>query len=85
MDAQFDRRVYRREFADVLGCGSTWFRGLEKRGIVPQGRRDPGGKRVWWPASEVHLTLEKMAKAACSAAAPDKREAAASHTASAPA
>ncbi len=58
---EFDRRVYRREFAEVLGCGNTWFRQLEKRGAIPPGKRDPGGKKVWWQASEVKATLDKLA------------------------
>jgi predicted DNA-binding transcriptional regulator AlpA len=58
---EFDRRVYRREFTEVLGCGVTWFRALEKRGTIPQGKRDPGGKKVWWQASEVKATLDKLA------------------------
>lgn len=65
--AEFDRRVYRREFAEVLGCGITWFRTLERRGAIPPGKRDEGGKRVWWLASEVHQTLDKLTQAARSA------------------
>ena len=56
----FDRRVYRREFADALGYGITWFRRLEKCGAIPPGRRDPGGKRLWWLASEARATLIKL-------------------------
>jgi predicted DNA-binding transcriptional regulator AlpA len=59
---EFDRRVFRREFAATLGCGITWFRTLEKRGTIPQGKRDPGGKRVWWYASEVRDTLSRLAE-----------------------
>ena len=62
--SEFDRRVYRREFAGVLGCGITWFRTLERRGKIPPGRRDEGGKRLWWPASEVRETLSKLTQAA---------------------
>lgn len=58
--SEFDRRVYKREFAAVLGCGATWFRTLEKRGAIPPGRRDPGGKRLWWQASEVRTVLERL-------------------------
>ena len=57
---EFDRRVYRREFAAALGFGTTWFRHLEKQGVIPAGRRDPGGKRLWWPASEVRATLRRL-------------------------
>ena len=56
----FDRRVYQREFERVLGYGATWFRNLELRGAIPPPRRDPGGKRKWWYASEVARTLENM-------------------------
>ena len=56
---EFDRRVYRPEFCRILGCGTTWFRELQKRGIVTRGRRDPGGKREWWLASEVRAMHEK--------------------------
>lgn len=60
-EVEFDRRVYRREFAQLLGCGITWFRELERRGAVPKGRRDPGGKRLWWLASEVRATIANLA------------------------
>jgi hypothetical protein len=59
-DAEFDRRVYQREFEAILGYGTTWFREQEKRGVIPQGQRDRGGKRKWWHASEVRRTLEKI-------------------------
>jgi hypothetical protein len=58
---EFDRRVYRAEFTKILGCGLTWFRVLEARGAIPPGRRDLGGKRLWWLASEVNGTLAKLA------------------------
>ena len=66
---EFDRRVSRREFAETIGCGITWFRALERRGLIPPGRRDPGGKRVWWRASEVRATLDKLEYSAESVAA----------------
>jgi hypothetical protein len=56
----FDRRVTRREFARAVGCGITWFRELERRGVIPPGKRDLGGKRLWWPASVVCATLKKL-------------------------
>lgn len=65
---EFDRRVSRRQFAEVLGCGITWFRVLEKKGAIPRGRRDPGGKRLWWLASEVAATLERLKSEAQEAA-----------------
>ena len=57
---EFDRRVSRREFADTLGYGITWFRELERRGLIPPGKRDPRGKRVWWRASVVRATLDRL-------------------------
>jgi hypothetical protein len=66
---EFDRRVYRREFETVLGYGTTWFRTLEKRGVIPAGRTDPGGKRKWWFASEVQATSEKLTGSAVREAA----------------
>jgi hypothetical protein len=66
---EFDRRVYRREFCAALGFGLTWFRNLERKGVIPPGRTDPGGKRLWWPASEVKATLDKLNASADRAAA----------------
>lgn len=57
---RLDRRVSRREFAGALGIGITWFRELEHRGLIPPGRRDPGGKRYWWRESEVRATLDRL-------------------------
>ncbi len=67
--SEFDRRVYRREFAAALGYGLTWFRAKEKRGEIPPGRRDPDGKRWWWYASEVRATLDRRNQSAERAAA----------------
>ena len=63
-NAEFDRRVYRREFEALPGYSSEGFRQLVLRGIVKPGRRDPGGRRDRWFASEVRKTLADMAKAA---------------------
>ena len=63
------RRIYQREFETVLGYGTTWFRSLEKRGAIPSGRRDPGGRRKWWPETEVAATVEKLNATAEQAAA----------------
>jgi hypothetical protein len=60
----FDRRVFQREFERVLGCRTTWFRSLELRGAIPPARRDPGGKRKWWYASEVERALQDLGRAA---------------------
>lgn len=57
---EFDRRVSRSEFAQAIGCGITWFRKLEAQGVIPSGKRDPGGKRLWWRASVVRATLKKL-------------------------
>lgn len=61
---QFNRRVSKREFASALNIGATWFDKLSKDGRIPPGRRDPGGIRLWWPASEVEATLAKMLREA---------------------
>lgn len=61
MDAELDRRVYRSELTELTGWGATWIRTLEKRGAIPAGRVDPGGKRKWWPASEVRRILAGQA------------------------
>jgi hypothetical protein len=47
------RRVYARELKQRLGFSDTWLRELEKRGRIPPGRRDPGGKRKFWFDDEV--------------------------------
>jgi hypothetical protein len=64
MQAEFDRRVYRREFESLLGCQKTWFRKLLDRGTIPRGLCDPGGRREWWPASQVKAILEQMQRRA---------------------
>jgi hypothetical protein len=66
---EFDRRVYGPEFCRILGCGTTWFRELQKCGIVTRGRRDPGRKREWWLASEVRAMHQKATGQAERAAA----------------
>jgi len=57
MELEIDRRVYRRELEQLTGWGATWIRELEKRGKIPAGRVDQGGKRKWWPASEVRAIV----------------------------
>jgi len=56
----FNRRVYQREFEALLGVGTSWFRMLEKRGAIPAGSVDPGGKRKWWTADVVGATLDRL-------------------------
>lgn len=46
------RRVYTRELKERTGYGETWIRTLEKRGTIPKGRVDPGGRRKWWTEGE---------------------------------
>jgi predicted DNA-binding transcriptional regulator AlpA len=60
----FNRRVNRREFRTLLGVGVTWFRELQKRGVIPPGRHDHGGRRLWWTQAEVDDTLARIAAAA---------------------
>jgi predicted DNA-binding transcriptional regulator AlpA len=66
MDNEFDRRIYMKEMKALSGWGDTWIRILEEKGKIPRGRRDVGGKRKWWPASEVKnilmLTGDKAAR-----------------------
>ena len=59
-----ERRIYRSEFAEALGYSLSWFRTLEKRGAIPRGRRDPGGKRLWWPESQARATIAKLNESA---------------------
>ena len=40
--ADLPRRVLRRELREKLGVGPTWFRELQRRGLIPPGQRDPG-------------------------------------------
>lgn len=55
-----DRRVHGPEFRQILGVGTTWFRTMQERGVVPRGRCDPGGRRQWWTETEVRDTLERL-------------------------
>lgn len=57
------RRVYAAELRVRLGCGETWLRELEKRGQIPQGRKDPGAKRKWWPDDEADAIISGSAAA----------------------
>jgi hypothetical protein len=75
--SEFDRRVLRREFRSALGFGDTWFRCLERNGVIPQGRVDPGGRRKWWPASVVRETIDRLTAEATTVVAtptPPKRK-----------
>lgn len=56
----FERRIYAREFRSLLGYGATWFRAQQRRGLVPQGRVDPGGRRQWFTPAEVEATLARL-------------------------
>jgi hypothetical protein len=55
-----ERRVYRAELQATLGYGPTWFRTLQKRGVIPAGHRDPGGRREWYVESEARAIVEKL-------------------------
>lgn len=57
MEGEIDRRVYRAELEQLTGWGATWIRTLERDGKIPKGRTDPGGKRKWWPLSEVRAIV----------------------------
>jgi len=54
------RRVYRAELCRALGFGATWFRTLQQRGTIPQGRRDPGGKREFFTEDEAKSIIERL-------------------------
>ncbi len=62
--AEFDRRIYRREFRALLGWGETWFRRKVSEGVIPRGNVDPGGRREWWTLSVVATTLRQLNEAA---------------------
>lgn len=53
-----ERRVYDRELEQLTGWGPTWIRTLERRGVIPKARTDPGGKRRWRPLSEAKAIVE---------------------------
>ena len=55
-----------QELERLTGWGTTWIRTLEKRGKIPAGRRDEGGKRKWWPESEARAIVEGRGNAAIS-------------------
>jgi predicted DNA-binding transcriptional regulator AlpA len=57
MEAEMERRVYRKELQELTGWGTTWISVLEKRGKIPPGRVDFGGRRKWWPESEVRAIV----------------------------
>lgn len=58
-----ERRVYRRELLDQLGFSVTWFRTLQRRGTIPPGHRDVGGKREWFNESEAEQIRTKIGSA----------------------
>lgn len=66
--SSLERRVYARELRERLGFGETWFRQLQRRGVIPAGRRDPGGKRVWYTFTEAQAIIEGMKQGAQPAA-----------------
>jgi hypothetical protein len=69
MEGKLERRVYRRELRNTLGFGETWYAVLQRRGIIPVGHRDPGGKREWFTESEARAIVERLTQAATGAAA----------------
>jgi hypothetical protein len=46
--ASYPRRVYKAELRQRTGWSDSWIRELVKRGQIPPGRTDPGGKREFW-------------------------------------
>ena len=63
------RRVYRPELRAALGYGDTWFRVLQRRGVIPKGRTDPGGKREWYTEEEAAKIINDLTAAATQQAA----------------
>jgi hypothetical protein len=57
------RRVYRRELREALGYGETWFRVLQKRGLIERGHVDAGGRREWFSEAEARAIVERLARA----------------------
>lgn len=49
---QIPRRVYMGEARAALGWSERWMDAKLKAGALPAPRRDPGGRRLWWPADE---------------------------------
>ena len=52
------RRVYRRELRERLGYGDTWFSEKMKRGEIPRGHKDEGGRRQYWFDDEADAIVE---------------------------
>jgi hypothetical protein len=55
-----ERRIYRRELRTALGFGETWFREMQRRGLIARGHRDPGGKREWWKETEARAIVQRL-------------------------
>lgn len=64
-----ERRVYRAELRAALGYGDTWFRALQRRGVIPKGHKDQGGKREWFSEAEAQRIVETLNKPAQTSAA----------------
>jgi hypothetical protein len=58
------RRVYAPELRMALGWGPSWFRMQKKRGLIPPGNTDPGGRREWWHEPVAQKIVEDLNKAA---------------------
>jgi len=63
-----ERRVYRPELRKALGYGDTWYRILQRRGTIPVGHRDPGGKREWFTESEARAIVKRLTSSATTTA-----------------
>jgi hypothetical protein len=64
------RRVYAAELKSRTGWSDSWLREKERRGAIPKGRKDPGGKMKWWTDAEADAIVS-------GATAPTERAAAA--------
>ena len=55
------RRVTARQVAKALCLKPSWFGELQRRGVLPRGHTDPGGRRRWFTEAEVNQIISKWA------------------------
>lgn len=60
LGSSIERRVYLTELRDRLGWSDTWAREQQKRGVIPVGHKDPGGRRQWYSESEARQIIENL-------------------------
>ena len=64
MEGGFEGRVYRRALRQKLGWSESWYGIQQKRGVIPVGHRDAGGRREWFLESEARAIIECLTRAA---------------------